>query len=625
MILFFAELFGALLALLLCFCTGSLAVSLLRLSFTRVERAIYSALIGAALISLFVLLAGTAHLLYPSIFVALGIVVGGAAIWVAKRRPQPAKALQSALSPWQRNLFLFVYVIFGFLYLRVALLPESSPDGTRYHTSLIARYLRDHALVPVYTNMYAGLPQGAESVYLIAFAFGRNTAVALVNYAVLMLLPWLILAIFIRWKRPGAGVLAAVLVFTCPIVGYTGTNAYVDAYLVTVLVGMFGLLEIYREQSSAGYAAIAGLLAGYACAVKYTAFPALLYLSIVIVFQRQRSWRRLSIAGACAALAFAPWLLRNALFFGNPLFPFANRLFPNPYMQPAAEMAYRRDMHIYTGIHSLWQLPMEYTVHGFLLQGFIGPVFLLLPLAIWALRYPFGRRLLLAALLLLYGVTQNMGTRFLMPALAFAAAAMALALADLGWVAIAVGAFAAFTAWPSHYNKFVDPLAARIASYPKRIPWTAEEREKFLFHSVGDLYESVALLNGCVPPDARVLTYHDLPDGYINAEVLVSYGGALNQQFYSELRRAVRADSRDEAVRDLVRNGVRFLLIRPDDRGEPVSDDLRRNPSAWPVRLLGETAHYRLYEFEPKQLSRRTLHPTVHTAEPPRAHPRQNA
>lgn len=727
---FTAELVGCAIALLFCYSGGRLAIRALRLPLTILERHLYSLPLGAALASLLVLLLGVAHLLYPAVLLTLTTALCICAWWSSRRRLQPAETPTSALQKWLRNVWLAVYVVFGYFYLRVALLPESSADGTRYHTSLIARYLRDHALVPVFTNMYAGLPQGAESVYLIAFAFGRNSAAALVDCAFLLMFPWLVLATFLRWKRPGAGVLSAILLFTCPVVAFAGTSAYIDTFLMVVLFAMFGLLEIYRERPSTGIAIAAGALAGYAFAVKYTAFPALVYLVLVMVFPRFEHWRKAAIACVCATVLFAPWLIRNAVFYRNPLFPFSNRVFPNPYMEPVAEMAYRRDMHVYTGIHSLAQLPTEYTIHGYFVQSFIGPVFLLLPLALIALRYPFGRRLLLASALMLYGVTQNMGTRFLMPSLTFAAPALALALADFGWIAVVAGAFAAFTCWPSNYNKYVEPLATRIAGFPKHVPISDKARETFLLHSVGDLYESVGLLNRCVPADARVLSYHDLPDGYVHAEVVVSYGGALNQRFYTELRTAVTPslqptdvltfrvppgsdgsfrlqqishpgpqpasiaevnvfkDGRPQqlsgltshpdpwdatltvdsnpitrwstwepirpdmflgftasgadtitvrlspdqdvrcwrletagrvaapqidtaaitgnlkqyAARDLVMNGVRYLLIRTDDAGEPVTENIKAHAESWPVRLIGETPHYRLYEFEPKQL-----------------------
>ena len=80
----------------------------------------------------------------------------------------------------------------------------------------------------------------------------------------------------------------------------------------------------------------------------------------------------------------------------NPLAPFFNNWFPNPYVQYWFELDYRRHMSMYA-LTSWSQIPLEVTVHGSLLNGLLGPVFLLTPLAFLALRYPEGRRLLLAA------------------------------------------------------------------------------------------------------------------------------------------------------------------------------------------------------------------------------------
>src|ERR1700674_5191967 len=103
-------------------------------------------------------------------------------------------------------------------------------------------------------------------------------------------------------------------------------------------------------------------------------------------------------SGICVALGSAcilgPWLLRNWIWFHNPLAPFFNEIFPNPYVMVSFEKIYRHMLAIYE-LPSLWQIPMQVTTHGSL-AGLLGPVFLLSPLALLALRRRAGRRLLLA-------------------------------------------------------------------------------------------------------------------------------------------------------------------------------------------------------------------------------------
>ena len=96
-------------------------------------------------------------------------------------------------------------------------------------------------------------------------------------------------------------------------------------------------------------------------------------------------------------------------------------------MHVSFEEQYRFDLRHYhlTGwLHAPWEL----TVKGERLQGFFGPLFLLMPLALLSLRGREGRRLLLAGAIFALPWFLNIGTRFLIPALPPLTLALALAL-----------------------------------------------------------------------------------------------------------------------------------------------------------------------------------------------------
>jgi len=110
-------------------------------------------------------------------------------------------------------------------------------------------------------------------------------------------------------------------------------------------------------------------------------------------------------------------MVKNWMWVANPFSPFLNGLFPNPYFTVAFEQEYRHHMALYQ-LATRWQIPMQVTTHGSL-AGLLGPVFLLAPIALLALRRREGRQLLLAALV--FGATYftNISTRFLIPPLPF--------------------------------------------------------------------------------------------------------------------------------------------------------------------------------------------------------------
>ena len=226
-----------------------------------------------------------------------------------------------------------------------ALAPESSPDGVAYHVALPARYLRDHGFRPITTNMYANLSQGVEMLFEYAFSIGKHSAASMVHFLFLLTLPFGIRAYGRRIGRPRAGVIAALLVYLSPVFGRDGTVAYVDVAAAAVVFAMFYAVELWREQRTTGAAILAGLLAGFGFAVKYTLGIGVAYVLAVIALESRREWRQglraLTAAALLAIAMMAPWLIKNTLFAGNPVSPFYNTVFPNPYVYASFEQQYR--------------------------------------------------------------------------------------------------------------------------------------------------------------------------------------------------------------------------------------------------------------------------------------------
>ena len=136
--------------------------------------------------------------------------------------------------------------------------------------------------------------------------------------------------------------------------------------------------------------------------------------------------RQAGIVAACAAVMILPWMIKNWLWVQNPVSPFFNEIFHNPYVTTSFENGFRHDLATYD-LASRWMIPWAVTTSG-KLAGVLGPVFLLAPIALLSLRRREGRQLLLAAGV--FGATYagNIGARFLIAPLPFVALAMMLAL-----------------------------------------------------------------------------------------------------------------------------------------------------------------------------------------------------
>src|SRR5262249_44341408 len=154
-------------------------------------------------------------------------------------------------------------------------------------------------------------------------------------------------------------------------------------------------------------------------------------------------------------------------------------VFPNRYVHVSFEKQYLSNLHHYR-LTSFLLAPWELTVKGERLQGFFGPVFLLLPLALVSLRERQGRRLLIAGCGFACPWFFNIGSRFLIPALPPLALALALALASRAVLLPVVALLHALLSWYSTPIRYFDSYAPRITSFPVRAALGLELEEAYL-------------------------------------------------------------------------------------------------------------------------------------------------
>ena len=526
-----------------CVAAGKLLLGGLRLRFRRLEGGLLAFVTGAACWSALVFVLAAAHQARRNVFLAAGaLVILGALRWGRAPALPPDEPVPRLPLAWK----VFFGVIFGtftVLYFFNALAPEISPDGSTYHLGLVARYLREHGLVRVTTSMYANLSQGMEMLFLFAFAFGRHSAAALVHFAFLAALPWTMLAWARRMGQPRAGVVGALLVYASPLVGADGASAYNDVAVAGVVFAIFYLLEIWERDPQPGLLAAVGLLAGFGYAIKYTALLAAPYALGRVGWKLWRERRPLlgplAIVGGCALVMIVPWMAKNWIWLGNPVSPFLNQVFPNPYIHISFEREYAAHMRHYLGLSSYWALPWEAAVRGGVLHGFLGPVFLLAPLGLVALRRAEGRRLLLAALVLALTYPANVGARFLIPSLPFVSLAMGLAAG--GWGGPALAAAHAALSWPALPRYYCDPYAWRLNNIPIRAALRKIPEERFLSERQ-PRYTLAEALERHVPPYGKVFMFGQTPNAYTSRELLVHYESAFNVVLWDILSAPRRLD-----------------------------------------------------------------------------------
>jgi hypothetical protein len=406
----------------------------------------------------------------------------------------PPKLAKPRVPRWA----LAAFAGYGMLYAWSASGPEIQADPNTYHLEP-AREALAHGGFSAEISFFERLPHALELLFVIAFPFGGAPAARLVHFAFLIATVPLTAALGRRLGLPDfASWGAAALYFLSPVAAVTGTSAFNDAALVCVTLAMLVVLL------DDGPAWLAGLLAGLCYAVKMTGGLAV-PVGLLVLAGRKR-WRDMAPFGLAALVIIAPWPVRNVLQTGNPLAPLFNAWFPNPYFHIATEHQISAALRNY-GVPFIQRFPE--LLWGSKLQGIIGPVFVLAPLAVVSLRRRPGIILITLAVIFSVPWWLNAGARFLMVPLPLIALAMTASLPRPAVIAVMV--VHAATALPPVIRKY-SPQA-----------WILPGRVN-LDHSADYLIAKMVEAN--TSADDRILDVHGVHVAHVNRRFTPSWQSA---------------------------------------------------------------------------------------------------
>lgn len=338
---------------------GLVAMRILRLPAAPLRWLILGATgLGLGLLSLLVLALGAAGLLHRPIWFALLALFFVAGVpCLLKRRgqenPSPPDGERNgagrdeAGDAWMGWLWLGA-VAFALLAALAATMPPGTIwpeegngyDVLEYHLGAPREYLEAGRISYLPHNIYSNLPLNVEMLYLLAMVLHGDAASAAFTAN---MLHWLLGVIVVasiwlggREYGRGPGIVAALAAASCPFLAYLCGLAYNEngVLMFTALAVAAALrTEKLPPEQGGRWWALAGLFCGFACGCKYTAIP-MVFLPLALAAARRalgsapRRPGQAIVFIAAAAVAFSPWLIRNAVATGNPVFPLARGVFP---------------------------------------------------------------------------------------------------------------------------------------------------------------------------------------------------------------------------------------------------------------------------------------------------------
>lgn len=430
--------------------------------------------------------------------------------------------------------------------------PPTSRDALIHHLAIPKLWIRHGGWFETPWAEFSYFPMNLDLLYFVPLAFGSDVLPALIH----MLFGWGTGYLVYRYLREHAGrtwgLLGLLIFASTPMVIRLSITAYVDLGLVFFTTASVLACLRWRDggYEESNWLVLSAACMGLAAGTKYNAFITWVFLNGAVCFLYARdtgkqleALRWGGLFCLTALVVVSPWLVKNLVLKGNPVYPLLDPLFAPIHggREPAAFLVagdvessgfsfIRNRMWVYG--EEAWQillLPIRIFFEGrdHIPQHFDG---VLNPL--YALATPFAflgtrkghRFFFLSLIVFVFTVsvlTADLRIRYILPILPFAAILAVLGIRNvLDWLnrnrrrlrGIAAGAAVGGVTLTIGMNLFyLGSLVAAVRPMPYILG--EESRDAFLSRQVGS-YKAVAFINRNLPEDAVVYLWYLSGRGY---------------------------------------------------------------------------------------------------------------
>ena len=229
---------------------------------------------------------------------------------------------------------LLVLTIFA-----LASVPPVSRDALTHHLYVPRLFLKAGGIIELPHIPFSYYPMNLDLLYMIPLFFGNDMVPKYIHFLFALLTAWLLFRYLDKKFGRLYGLFSAFFFLSIPVVIKLSTTVYVDLGLICFTTGALLMLAEWRESGFPISKLVwAGIFCGLALGTKYNGLVtfALLSLMVPVLFLRanagsMRNQIRALYQGALfaviALIVFSPWMVRNLVWTGNPVYPLYREVF----------------------------------------------------------------------------------------------------------------------------------------------------------------------------------------------------------------------------------------------------------------------------------------------------------
>jgi len=535
-------------------------------------RLVFSFAAGSVVFSLVLLGAGKLGFLGRPQVLALTAVFVAVSLFGFKRTLQDIAVLIKGISSPVKGIIMAALamlflgrVLYAFFN---SFVPPQAWDTLAYHYAIPALYKSAGSVFYIPHMFHSNWPQNMEMAFSWAMIIDSDIAANAVSFVYSLMLLACVYALASRQGGPAAGFIAAAVVSATVFFKQDSSNGYVDTGLAFFEAAAFLGFLAYMKDRDNRYAAVSGICAAGAASVKILGLFSCAFLPFFFLFtrylnadkERKPDIKAAVIFASVAALFASAWYVKSAIDTGNPVWPFAYKLFGG--INWTEELGRHRAEYYASlgggkGFLNVILMPLKLIQSGNM-DGFVGNNMLffyaMLPFALRSVSREKDR---MTAAALVYGLVfylfwtaGTFMTRFLYPGLV---------------VFMAVASAEAARLLEGRHGKIMKYACAAILlylmifSYPVRNPAKITglnfflglvDREEYLEKNQ-DNYRLYKRVNNDAAIDGRIVLFREIRGYYLEKDYI--WGDPVNQGIISYI-------SPEKTLYDLEKNGVKFII-----------------------------------------------------------------
>jgi 4-amino-4-deoxy-L-arabinose transferase-like glycosyltransferase len=313
------------------FCAGRGVCRVLKLEFvSHAEEVAYPVMVGAGALGLGLLGLGLAGWLRPLPVVLFFVIVTVATHRELIRLYELSRDYLRSLHASPERIFCSAAFSFMLaLFILRAATPPYSPDEAIYHLPVTQSFIEHGRVFPLTDNLSGNLPLLIHMLYAVCLMAKSDIAAKLLSLLLAVVSAFGLYAFCARFLSRRVGALALFAFFAAGMVIEIAVTARVDVTLAGMLFLTTAALITYLETGERGWLVASALLAGFSLGVKYSAGVWLPLIGVMFCVERLRKRIPLAVIVrdgllfiAVALATSAPWFVKNAVWFHNPVYPF---------------------------------------------------------------------------------------------------------------------------------------------------------------------------------------------------------------------------------------------------------------------------------------------------------------